>query len=195
MHEYAISQAERRWVWVSLFGLSCLFSISYCSLCKWFPCLTLPCWMDGPSVLAVFAFLNIVYRKWGWRKTFCGLRMSQVTDYSGEWEGVIHSSYNNGTTVNCKLVIVQDWNYISCELSTVSSRSISTSASIREQTCVNGGLTWRYVNTPDNENKELHMHQGLCVACFAQDGVLKCNYFNCGRDRQTVGTIDFKRSR
>ena len=52
------------------------------------------------------------------------------------------------------------------------------------------GLTWLYVNKPNNlSSPDMHGHNGVTHARVMEDGTMHCEYFNCARDRQTYGTI------
>ena len=58
----------------------------------------------------------------------------------------------------------------------------------------NEGLVWRYINTPRNNCKaDMQMHHGVSRATINNVGELECDYYNCSRERNTCGTIKFRK--
>lgn len=148
----------------------------------------------GVSFVGTFGALMFVYDKWLWKKSCFGVRLSPVPDYSGTWKGVIKSCHNGGIEIECTLTIKQTWSEIVCKLTTDSSCSYSTAASICTKEGLNEGLVWRYINTPRNDCRpDMQMHHGVTKAKMNIKGELECDYYNCSRERNTCGTITFHR--
>ena len=190
MHEYAVSQGVRKWTWLILAIIAFLISAGYTLLSEAYPIYSIHPMLESPSILGVFGALTFLYDRWGWKWKVLGLRLSPISDYSGIWEGVIHSDYNGGTSVKCTLTISQSWHQIYCELKTDQSRSVSRSATIGIGFGENTGLTWQYVNKPHHDCKsDMQVHHGVATAQIDEQGGMICDYYNCGRERSTCGTI------
>lgn len=190
MHEYAVSQNVRKWAWLILALIASMISAGYTVLSRAYPGCSIHPMIESPSILGVFGVLTFLYDRWGWKWKVFGLRLSPITDYSGIWEGVIHSDYNGGTSVKCTLTISQNWHQIYCELKTDKSRSVSKSATIGIGIGENTGLTWQYVNKPHHDCKsDMQVHHGVATAQIDEQGGMICDYYNCGRERSTCGTI------
>jgi hypothetical protein len=135
-----------------------------------------------------------VYDKWLWKVKICGIKLSLMPDYNGIWEGAICSSHNGGSMISCTLEIKQTWSEIVCRLKTDKSCSYSVAASISTEIGPNEGLVWRYINTPRNNCKaDMQMHHGVSRATINNVGELECDYYNCSRERNTCGTIKFRK--
>lgn len=194
MHEYSIAQGVRKWTWCVAILLALTISYGYMLLIEKFPSIELPAVFESPSLLGVFGVLMFVYDKWLWKVKICGIKLSLIPDYNGIWEGTIYSSHNGGSMISCTLEIKQTWSEIVCRLKTDKSRSYSVAASISTEIGPNEGLVWRYINTPRNNCKaDMQMHHGVSRATINNVGELECDYYNCSRERNTCGTIKFRK--
>ena len=194
MHEYSIAQGVRKWTWCVAMLLALGISYGYMLLIEKFPSIELPAVFESPSLLGVFGMLMFVYDKWLWKVKVCGIKLSPIPDYNGTWEGGICSSHNGGSMISCTLEIKQTWSEIVCRLKTDKSCSYSVAASISTEIGPNVGLVWRYVNTPRNNCKaDMQMHHGVSRAAINDVGELECDYYNCSRERNTCGTIKFRK--
>lgn len=194
MHEYSIAQGVRKWTWCVAMLLALGISYGYMLLIEKFPSIELPAVFESPSLLGVFGMLMFVYDKWLWKVKVCGIKLSPIPDYNGTWEGEICSSHNGGSMISCTLEIKQTWSEIVCRLKTDKSCSYSVAASISTEIGPNEGLVWRYVNTPRNNCKaDMQMHHGVSRAAINDVGELECDYYNCSRERNTCGTIKFRK--
>ena len=194
MHEYSIAQGVRKWTWCVAMSLALGISYGYMLLIEKFPSIEIPAVFESPSLLGVFGVLMFVYDKWLWKVKICGIKLSSIPDYNGTWEGSICSSHNGGSKISCTLEIKQTWSEIVCRLKTDKSCSYSVAASISTEIGPNEGLVWRYVNTPRNNCKaDMQMHHGVSRATINNVGELECDYYNCSRERNTCGTIKFRK--
>lgn len=194
MHEYSIAQGVRKWTWCVAMLLALGISYGYMLLSEKFPYIELPSVFESPSLLGVFSVLMFVYDKWLWKVKVCGIRLSSIPDYNGTWEGTVCSSHNGGSMISCTLEIKQTWSEIVCRLKTDKSFSYSVAASISAEIGPNEGLVWRYVNTPRNSCKsDMQMHHGVSRVTINDVGELECDYYNCSRERNTCGTIKFRK--
>ena len=194
MHEYSIAQGVRKWTWCVAMLLALAISYGYMLLIEKFPSMELPAVFESPSLLGVFGVLMFVYDKWLWKVKICGIKLSLMPDYNGIWEGAICSSHNGGSMISCTLEIKQTWSEIVCRLKTDKSCSYSVAASISTEIGPNEGLVWRYINTPRNNCKaDMQMHHGVSRAIINNVGELECDYYNCSRERNTCGTIKFRK--
>lgn len=194
MHEYSIAQGVRKWTWCVAMLLALAISYGYMLLSEKFPGIELPTVFESPSLLGMFGVLMFVYDKWLWKVKICGIKLSLIPDYNGIWEGFICSSHNGGSMISCTLEIKQTWSEIVCRLKTDKSCSYSVAASISAEIGPNEGLVWRYINTPRNNCKaDMQMHHGVSRATINNVGELECDYYNCSRERNTCGTIKFRK--
>ena len=182
MHEYSIAQGVRKWTWCVAMSLALGISYGYMLLIEKFPSIEIPAVFESPSLLGVFGMLMFVYDKWLWKVKICGIKLSSIPDYNG------------GSMISCTLEIKQTWSEIVCRLKTDKSCSYSVAASISTEIGPNEGLVWRYVNTPRNNCKaDMQMHHGVSRATINNVGELECDYYNCSRERNTCGTIKFRK--
>lgn len=193
MHTYSCDKRSYKTTLAILFAMSiCLTYICHLIFAKLN--ITLPWYAESPSVFGFYSVLIWVYDSWLWKIKICRIRLSSIPDYSGTWKGYIISSYDKAKRYDCCVVITQTWKELSCKLTTKTSTSYSSAASVKVEIGPTEGLTWLYCNTPNNSADEsMHIHYGVSHATISPDGTMHCEYFNCARDRSTYGTITLKK--
>lgn len=155
--------------------------------------LSVPWWIDAPSVLGFFGLYLTLFDHWLWRLPLLRrLRLVQTPDLRGSWIGQGRSSHDSlASSFTATLTIRQSWLRISATMFTESSRSASTGAFLDL-----GGnspqLTYHYISEPRSAAVgTMHTHRGTCRLVFASDEI-EGDYYT-GRDRQNFGELRFER--
>src|SRR5579864_6901995 len=116
MHAYA-TDADRKGVPIVLaliaIGATSLFLYLIQTLK-----ITLPWWIDAPSVMGFYGILYALYDRMLWRLHLGSFRLSHIPEVSGVWAGELTSSYNDGTKKDIVFTIEQTWSRISIRTET-----------------------------------------------------------------------------
>jgi hypothetical protein len=194
MHGYSTDSDERRVV--PLFLASLAISLAWLSskLLTVFQ-LSIPWWVDAPSVMTFYAVLYAIFNKYLWRNALVSkLGLVRIPNLAGRWRGYLVSSFDGhakrrGLMIN----IFQSWTQIAIFLTTDTSMSRSCAAVIQVGDPEGVALTYQYQNQPlANAMKSMHMHCGTAMLRLSDGGCLVGDYY-AGRDRRTFGRICCRR--
>jgi hypothetical protein len=109
---------------------------------------TVPWWLDAPSVMGFFGIYWAIYNKWAWKWRIGALHVSEVPNLSGRWQGNLVSSHAPETETQIEVVIHQTATRILVEGHTEHSDSTSIMAALNCQPGLFQGLTYLYQNWP-----------------------------------------------
>ncbi len=195
MHPYAIDTDEHRTVFVIL-GAASILAAWLLNKELTAAGITIPWWVDAPSVLAFFSIFYKAFDKWIWRMPPCRLiSLVKIPNLNGTWKGDVTSSYDrresqHGVTVK----ITQTWTQILVSLASETSTSRSLTASITVQNPDETVLTYHYINEPKaSAQKSMHAHWGTAILTLQNRGKKLEGQYYSGRDRQNHGTISLSR--
>lgn len=196
MHPYATDSNERKRIPLILAGLSVIFAwilnkiLSYCSV-------SVPWWIDTPSVFGFYGVLYSATDKWLWRwQIFRKVALFKVPDLIGQWSGYVSSSFDDHATRNdVQVTISQTWTRIGITLYTETSQSYSLIGSVLIGQQGEPVLTYEYINEPKPEAPNtMHTHRGMARLLVREAGkVLEGEYYS-GRDRQNYGILHLERN-
>ncbi len=152
--------------------------------------ITIPWWLDVPSVAGFYGIFYTLFDRWLWRRQ-CLMKLLGAYNLNGNYTGVLSSSFDeHATKRDAILRITQTWSEISIILTTDDSRSHSLTASLLTEM---GWLSYEYWNEPKvGTSKTMHSHRGS--ARFSLDTapqILEGEYYS-GRDRQNCGLLHFE---
>lgn len=188
MHPYATDSPERRNVVFGLSLLSVFLAWSLNRVLQWLG-ITIPWWLDAPSVVGIFGSLYAIFDKWLWRWEFWrGIGLIRVPKLDRNWQGEGESSYGKQQyTVRAK--IRQNWTSMSISLESEESVSHSLSASFLLNQPDGIVLSYEYRNDPKPKAKDtMHSHRGTAVLRLTSSSTLEGEYYT-GRDRQNYGSL------
>lgn len=193
MHPYATDSTERQHILLALATLSIIAAWLLSATLTAYQ-LTVPWWIDAPSVVGFYSLLYALFNHILWRFPLLRrLHMINVPDLSGDWRGSISSSFDeHSEKLPVLLKITQTWTHIAIHLKADSSQSHSFTATISVR---NGSptLSYLYLNEPKaNAHEHMHAHRGTAWVILLDDHKLEGEYYS-GRDRQNYGTITVKR--
>lgn len=138
----------------------------------------------------VFMLFFYSYDRYLW-KFLWKLKLSQIPNLNGKWNGYIKTSHSEGKEINVEVNIKQTWSSIFIVLKTSDSKSKSETASI---SLSESRLMYQYFNEPLSSSVEtLHKHYGVAFLDFDEINRLEGSYFTC-KDRQTHGEIFLERN-
>ncbi len=195
IHAYSSDHGERVRVIVFIGILSVLAAWLLHLLLSYIP-LSIPWWLDMPSVLGFFALIRAVFNKSLWRsmlvrKTF-GI---VIPDLNGSWKGQLFSSYtDHSSSLDAELLISQTWTSILISLETKTSISRSRAATFVIDQPERISLIYEYLCEPRPVATDtMHTHHGTAELHISSNGTLLEGEYYTGRDRQTYGTLNFQR--
>lgn len=192
MHAYATNASDRDTTPLYIGFLAVASALALGSALDYFH-LTVPWWIDAPSVMGFYGIYRSLFDTNVWSRTlFRRWRFSSIPDIRGTWVGYARSSHNEGTYHPVLLYIHQTWTKISVILETTSSRSSSTMASLNTRESQEAGLKYEYLNEPRaHEVVTMNSHRGNAHLRLSPDGKrLEGDYFT-GRGRQNIGSLCF----
>ncbi|MHB8276683.1 MAG: Cap15 family cyclic dinucleotide receptor domain-containing protein [Candidatus Humimicrobiaceae bacterium] len=194
MHPYSVDGEERKYIFVFLVVISIILSWSFYKSLIYYK-ITLPWWVESPSVLFFYGLLYWVFDRWIW-KLFVKIRFLKIPNLNGKWDGYLKSSFDNHSAeIKTTLQIFQTWTRIKIILSTEQSKSHSESASIMVSDPEGCCLSYQYINEPISTSKKtMSIHRGTARQMFDyKNNTLNGEYYS-GRDRQQYGVLYFKKS-
>jgi hypothetical protein len=156
--------------------------------------LTVPWWVDAPSVMGLYGILYGVFDRWGWRlRILRKMRLINVPDLNGRWSGPGRSSFDDhGTDYEVTMDIIQTWTRLLVTLRTPESRSESLSATILTENPWTIPLSYEYLNHPrPNAKTTMNSHRGAAKLELQErphDRVLDGDYCS-GRGRVNFGAL------
>ena len=190
MHGYSTDSDERRVVPLLLASLA----ISLAWLSSKFLVvmhLSVPWWVDAPSLMVFYGALYALFDKYLWRNGLVSkLGLVRIPNLAGRWHGYLISSFDGHTKRHNLIInIFQSWTQIVIFLTTHTSISRSSTAMIQVEDPEGVALVYQYQNQPlADAMRTMHMHYGTAMLRVTSDGCLVGDYY-AGRDRQTFGRI------
>ena len=193
MHPYSIDIKERRTILFSLAIISIILSWSFYQGLYQYK-ISLPWWIENPSVLYFYGLLFYVFDKWIW-KSFNKIRLIKTPNLIGQWKGYIKTSFDkHSSEVKATLNIFQTWTRIQIILITEHSQSHSETTSIVIDAPGGKYLSYQYINEPKTQAvKTMSIHRGTVRLLFNEKENTLIGEYYSGRDRQNFGSLEFKR--
>lgn len=194
MHPYSLDTEERKNILLILAVVSIVFSWSFYKILGYYQ-ISLPWWVESPSVLFFYGLLFIIFDKWLWQYLI-KINFVKTPNLNGEWTGNLKSSFDNHSAeIKATLKVFQTWTRIKILLMTNQSSSHSESASIVINVPEGKYLSYQYINDPkSNAVETMSIHRGT-VGLFFDDkkNALEGEYYS-GRGRQNFGSLYFVRN-
>lgn len=184
MYPYSIDTEERKNILLILAVISIVFSWSFYKILGNYQ-ISLPWWVESPSVLFFYGLLFVVFDKWLWQY-LKKINFVKTPNLIGEWNGNLKSSFDNHSSeVKATLKIFQDWTRIKILMTTAQSSSHSESASIVIDAPEGKYLSYQYINDPkSNAIETMNIHRGTVRLIFDEKkNILEGEYYS-GRGRQ-----------
>ena len=129
MHTYSIDTNERKNILLILAVISIIFSWGFHNILDYY-LLSLPWWVENPSVLFFYGVLFTIFDKSFW-KYLKRINFVKTPNLIGEWNGSLKSSFDNySSETEATLKIFQSWTTIKILMTTNQSSSHSESAAI-----------------------------------------------------------------
>jgi hypothetical protein len=194
MHGYSTDSDERRVVPLLL----AFFAISLAWLSSKLLVvihLSVPWWVDAPSLMAFYGVLYALFDRYLWRNGLVSkLGLVRIPNLAGRWHGYLISSFDGHSKRHDLMInIFQSWTQITVFLTTATSMSRSSAAMIQVEDPEGVALIYQYQNQPlADAMKTMHMHYGTAMLRVSNGGCLVGDYY-AGRDRRTFGRICCRR--
>jgi len=193
MHPYSLDTDERKNVLLILAIASIILSWGFYKIFNEYK-ITLPWWVESPSILFFYGILFVAFDKWAW-KFFRKFSFIKTPNLNGEWDGYLKTSFDeHSSEMKANLKIFQTWTKIKIILTTEQSLSYSETASLVIEAPEGKYLNYQYVNEPKSAAvKTMSIHKGTARLLFNEkENTLTGEYYS-GRDRQNFGSLNFKR--
>lgn len=141
------------------------------------------------SAGAIYGIAIFLYDRWLWAW------LSNIQDLRGTWVGMIDSSHNGGSRVDCVVRIRQSWSRMMVELETTTSSSRTTMAALFQSQPGDRGLKYEFVTEPKGRAVDtLQIARGVCNLSLPDDNLQMSGNYYTGRGRMNNGEITLKRS-
>lgn len=195
MHPYSIETEERKNILLLLAVVSVVLTLSFHKVFSYYE-VTLPWWIESPSILFFYGLLFIVFDKWLW-KFFRNMRLIKTPNLNGEWCGNIKTSFDeHSSEVKASIKIFQTWTRIKVILTTEYSLSYSEVASVIAAAPEGKYLSYQYTNEPkSNTIQTMSIHKGTAKLLFDEKTATLSGEYYSGRDRQNFGSLHFERNK
>lgn len=198
MHEYSISNHDRKTAYYFLAMLSGLLGVGIAYLLGFFE-KSFGVVAAAPSGLAVFGLLFIVFDKFIWKWPWLyNLGVVKIPNLNGYWDASMASSAT-GKQIEAKVFVYQTYSKIRIRLETEKSESISQMAALEMADPTLFNLRYEYsAEYQRDENAEILRHYGVTSLKLKSDSHdfsskhSATYYTEQGRDSH--GTITIKRS-
>jgi hypothetical protein len=191
MHAYAADARDRDAVAPILAVVSVLLAMSLYALLTARQ-LSVPWWLDAPSVMGFYGLTRALYDKYLWRSPITARLGWGIPDIRGTWVGEIRSSSDGETTIPAVLFVQQSWSKLCVRLDTAESASISEAAALRCDESAHAGLSYEYLNEPKALSKKtMQIHRGSARLRLSPDGTQLTGEYFTGRGRRTMGEMVF----
>ncbi|MGA8676236.1 MAG: hypothetical protein WB621_13555 [Candidatus Acidiferrales bacterium] len=157
--------------------------------------LSVPWWIDAPSVMAFYGVLYALFDRYLWRIGLVSkLGLVRMPNLAGRWYGYLISSFDgHAKHHDLMITICQSWTQIAVFLTTAKSISRSCAAVVQVDDPEGVALIYQYQNQPvADATKTMHMHYGTAMLRVSLEGCLVGDYY-AGRDRRTFGRICCRR--
>src|SRR6266404_6394897 len=194
MHGYSTDSDERRVVPLLLAFLAISLAWLSSKLLAVIH-LSVPWWVDAPSLMAFYGALYALFDRYLWRSGLASkLGLVRIPNLAGRWHGYLISSFDGHTKRHDLMInIFQSWTQIVIFLTTATSMSRSSAAMIQVEDPEGVALIYQYQNQPlADAMRTMHMHYGTAMLRVSNDGCLVGDYY-AGRDRRTFGRISCRR--
>jgi hypothetical protein len=194
MHGYSTDSDERRVVPLLLASLAISFAWVSSKLLLVIH-LSVPWWVDAPSVMAFYGMLYALFDRYLWRNGLVSkLGLVRMPNLAGCWYGYLISSFDgHAKHHDLMITICQSWTQIAVFLTTAQSISRSCAAVIQVDDPEGVALIYQYQNQPvADATRTMHMHYGTAMLRVSIEGFLVGDYY-AGRDRRTFGRICCRR--
>ena len=194
MHGYSTDSDERRVVPL-LLAFFAIFLAWLSSKLLVVIHLSVPWWVDAPSLMAFYGVLYTFFDRYLWRNGLVSkLGIVRIPNLAGRWHGYLISSFDGHAKRHDLMInIFQSWTQITVFLTTATSMSRSSAAMIQVEDPEGVALIYQYQNQPlADAIKTMHMHYGTAMMRVSDDGCLVGDYY-AGRDRRTFGRICCRR--
>jgi hypothetical protein len=194
MHGYSTDSDERRVVPLLLASLAISFAWLSSKLLLVIH-LSVPWWVDAPSVMAFYGAFYALFDNYLWRNCLVSkLGLVRMPNLAGHWYGYFISSFDgHAKRHNLMISISQSWTQIAVFLTTAESFSRSCAAVIQVDDPEGVALIYQYQNQPlADATRTMHMHYGTAMLRVSIGGCLAGDYY-AGRDRRTFGRICCRR--
>lgn len=194
MHGYSTDSDERRVVPLLLASLAISFAWLSSKLLLVIH-LSVPWWVDAPSVMAFYGVLYALFDRYLWRNGLVSkLGLVRMPNLAGRWYGYLISSFDgHAKHHDLMITICQSWTQIAVFLTTAKSISRSCAAVIQVDDPEGVALIYQYQNQPvADATRTMHMHYGTAMLRVSVEGFLVGDYY-AGRDRRTFGRICCRR--
>jgi len=121
-----------------------------------------PWWIEVPSFAVWFGLTNVCFDRWLWRVRVLGLRLSEIPNFSGAWEGTIraHAPHGGLVDIPVKMRIRQTWSAIDVKGETAQGVTRSKMAGVRLD---DQELRYEFETHADVLNEEGKHHVGFGV--------------------------------
>ena len=194
MHGYSTDSDERRVVPLLLASLAISFAWLSSKLLLVIH-LSVPWWVDAPSVMAFYGVFYALFDRYLWRNGLVSkLGLVRMPNLAGRWYGYLISSFDGHAKHHeLMITICQSWTQIAVFLTTAKSISRSCAAVIQVDDPEGVALIYQYQNQPvADATRTMHMNYGTAMLRVSIEGFLVGDYY-AGRDRRTFGRICCRR--
>jgi hypothetical protein len=159
-----------------------------------------PWWFEMPSFASFYGLLLAAFDQWVWRmQILARLGIVRTPHLGGIWTGHLLTNKDGFSAPHpARLMIHQTWLRIRIELETAQSRSASRSAAMNTIVPGEVSITYEYWNEPAaHAPNSMHAFRGTASQLFktSQDQQSFDGEYYTGRDRQSFGTLSFRRSK
>ncbi len=195
MHQYATDSNERAYVPVVIALTSVVMALLLHRGLLALD-LTIPWWVDAPSVLGFYGMLYYMFDRRIWRLgVLRKLGVIGVPDLNGAWQGYIVTSFDNQASKYAADVrIRQNWSRMSISLKGERSKSCSVMAMMLTQNRDAIELTYEYQSEPTHRAAStMHTHRGMARLTLSLDRTTLEGEYYTGRDRLTTGGMRLTR--
>jgi len=156
--------------------------------------LTIPVWIETPSIIGLYTFYINVFDKVLWKyKVIRWLGLPTIPNVNGAWKATIRSSHD-GIEKEAVATICQSYSKFSMILKTDESVSQTTMASFELSNPIHRTLTYTYLCKPlPTSSTSMDIHEGTGILEILEEDVEMKGYYYSGRGRQNYGEINFKK--
>jgi hypothetical protein len=196
LHRYAVHSERGHHTQLYLGFVSVLLTWAFAGSLSHFA-ITLPWWVESPSVLGMYGLLYQLFDKHLWRAGAIRQFLARP-DLNGKWVGTLTSSFDkHAASTRAEARITQTWTHVSIAFHTATSESASESASIVVTPDEGAILTYEYQSVPNADSVgTMHTHRGTARLELKRerDGkIMLIGDYYSGRDRQNFGRIELRR--
>jgi hypothetical protein len=154
--------------------------------------LTIPIWIETPSIIGLYAFYINIFDKLLWKyKAIRWFGLPKIPNVNGVWKATIRSSH--GVEKEAVATICQNYSKFSMILKTDESVSHTTMASFELGNPIHRTLTYTYISKPlPTSPTSMNIHEGTGSLEILKGDEEMSGYYYSGRGRQNYGEIHLK---